>query len=70
MSIGSWSKHTGWRRVVFELRQGLSQKDATKEGFRAIGVFQFDTAQATKIVVSNTDTDGFVIVDAVQLVAE
>ena len=48
----------------------LNQKDATKEGFRAIGVFQFDTAQATKVVISNADTDGFVIVDAVQLVAE
>ncbi len=46
----------------------LNQKDVTKEGFRSIGIFQFDAAQPVKVVVSNVDTDGFVIVDAVQLV--
>ncbi len=38
------------------------------EKFAAIGRFAFDTAQAASVTVSNTGTEGFVIVDAVQFV--
>ncbi len=48
----------------------LNQHDATKEGFRSVGVFAFDASKPAKITISNADTDGYVIVDAVQLVAE
>ena len=40
------------------------------EKFAAIGRFAFDTAQAASVTVSNTGTEGFVIVDAVQFVEE
>ena len=48
----------------------LDQKKETKEGFRSLGVFRFDPTQPAKVVISNAETDGYVIVDAVQLVAE
>ncbi|MFM9962336.1 MAG: FAD-dependent oxidoreductase [Planctomycetaceae bacterium] len=46
----------------------LNQHDATKEGFRSIGVFAFDASMPAKITISNVGTDGYVIVDAVQLI--
>ncbi|HLQ45355.1 MAG TPA: hypothetical protein VK137_11540, partial [Planctomycetaceae bacterium] len=46
----------------------LNQKEATKEGFRSIGQFEFEATQPAKIVISNAETDGYVIVDAVQLI--
>ncbi|RLT09358.1 MAG: FAD-dependent oxidoreductase [Planctomycetota bacterium] len=45
----------------------LNQHDATKEGFRSVGIFAFDASKPAKITISNADTDGYVIVDAVQL---
>lgn len=45
----------------------LDQKKQTNEGFRSLGEFRFDASQPAKIVISNTGTDGYVIVDAVQL---
>lgn len=48
----------------------LDQKKETKDGFRSLGVFRFDAGVPAKVIISNTDTDGYVIVDAVQLVAE
>ncbi len=48
----------------------LDQKKETKDGFRSFGGFRFDPSQPAKVVISNTGTDGYVIVDAVQLVAE
>jgi hypothetical protein len=48
----------------------LDQKKETKDGFRSIGAFRFAADQAAKVVISNASTDGFVIVDAVQLVEE
>ena len=47
----------------------LNQREATKDGFRSIGTFRFDAAQTAEVVLSNADTDGHVIVDAVQVVA-
>ena len=46
----------------------LNQREATQEGFRSIGQFRFEVAQPAKIVISNSETDGHVIVDAVQLI--
>lgn len=48
----------------------LDQKKETKDGFRSLGGFRFDPSQPAKVVISNTGTDGYVIVDAVQLVKE
>ncbi|MBM3972046.1 MAG: FAD-dependent oxidoreductase [Planctomycetes bacterium] len=48
----------------------LDQKKETKEGFRSLGTFSFDPSQPAKVVICNVGTDGYVIVDAVQLVAE
>ena len=48
----------------------LDQKKDTKDGFRSLGGFRFDSSQSAKVVISNSGTDGFVIVDAVQLVEE
>jgi hypothetical protein len=48
----------------------LDQKQETKDGFRSLGTFSFDLSQSAKVVISNTGTDGYVIVDAVQLIAE
>ena len=48
----------------------LDQKKETKDGFRSLGGFRFDPSQPAKVVISNTGTDGYVIVDAVQLIAE
>ena len=48
----------------------LDQKKETKDGFRSLGAFRFDPTQPAKVVISNAETDGYVIVDAVQLVAE
>ncbi len=45
----------------------LNQRDATTAGFRSLGTFSFDVAKPAKIVISNAATDGYVIVDAVQL---
>lgn len=44
----------------------LNQREPTKEGFRSIGLFSFDSEQPAKVVMSNANTDGHVIVDAVQ----
>ena len=46
----------------------LDQKKETKAGFRSLGDFRFDPSQPAKVVVGNAGTDGYVIVDAVQLV--
>ena len=48
----------------------LDQKKETKEGFRSLGAFRFDSGQPAKVVISNADTDGYVIVDAVQLIED
>lgn len=48
----------------------LDQKKETKEGFRSLGKFSFDPSQSAKVVISNAGTDGYVIVDAVQLVED
>ena len=45
----------------------LDQKKETKEGFRSLGAFRFEDGQPAKVVISNSGTDGYVIVDAVQL---
>ncbi len=45
----------------------LDQKKEAKDGFRSLGVYRFEASKPAKIVISNTDTDGYVIVDAVQL---
>jgi hypothetical protein len=54
--------------VAGETTVKLNQKQETKDGFRSLGTFPFDPSQPAKIVISNVDTDGFVIVDAVQLI--
>jgi hypothetical protein len=41
---------------------------APGDAFRSAGIFELSGDQATTITLSNQDTDGFVIVDAVQLV--
>lgn len=46
----------------------LNQRDATKEGFRSVGTFSFESSEAVKVTINNADTDGHVIVDAVQLI--
>ena len=48
----------------------LDQKSATNHGFRSLGSFRFEAGQPAKVVLSNAGTDGYVIVDAVQLVEE
>lgn len=48
----------------------LDQKKETKDGFRPLGTFTFDPSRPAKVIISNAGTDGYVIVDAVQLVAE
>jgi hypothetical protein len=49
----------------------VSQRSATSESrFISLGKFRFDPAKPAVIVVDNTGTDGYVVVDAVQLIAE
>jgi hypothetical protein len=48
----------------------INQREANDKGFRSLGKFRFDTSQPAKIIISNDETDGYVIVDAVQLIAE
>ena len=48
----------------------LNQRESTKEGFRAVGTFRFDEAQPVRVSISNSETDGYVIVDAVQFVLQ
>ena len=48
----------------------LNQREATQAGFRSIGMFRFDDTQLARVVISNAETDGYVIVDAVQFIAQ
>ncbi len=47
----------------------LNQREATKEsGFQSLGTWPCEADESVTVVISNADTDGHVIVDAVQLV--
>jgi len=47
----------------------LNQKEATKEnGFQAVGTFAYEAEESVIVILTNTDTDGYVIADAVQIV--
>jgi hypothetical protein len=49
----------------------VSQRSANSESrFVSLGKFRFEPAKAAVIVVENTGTDGYVVVDAVQFIAE
>ncbi|HBJ87228.1 MAG TPA: xanthan lyase [Verrucomicrobiales bacterium] len=51
-----------------DLKVDQTQPLPAGEAFRSIGVVELDGASETKITVSNTGTDGFVILDALQLI--
>ena len=47
----------------------LNQKEATNEnGFQAVGTFAYEAEESVIVILTNTDTDGYVIADAVQIV--
>ena len=47
----------------------LNQREATKEnGFQSLGIWFCETDESVIVTLSNADTDGHVVVDAVQLV--
>ncbi|MDA0835678.1 MAG: FAD-dependent oxidoreductase [Planctomycetota bacterium] len=46
----------------------INQREDNDKGFRSLGKFTFDEADRVKIIVKNDETDGYVIVDAVQLI--
>lgn len=48
----------------------LNQREATQEGFRSLGTFRFEEATPARVVISNVETDGYVIVDAVQFIVQ
>jgi hypothetical protein len=51
-----------------ELKVDQTQPLPAGEAFRSIGTVELDAGSETKIIVSNTGTDGFVILDALQLI--
>ena len=51
-------------------RLKLNQREATQEGFRSLGTFRFEEAKPARVVISNVETDGYVIVDAVQFIVQ
>jgi hypothetical protein len=59
--------HAGGHQMVT-----VNQKDAPPlaGGFISLGVFAFASDQPAAVVVSNTDADGYVVIDAVQWLAE
>ncbi|MDZ4402798.1 FAD-dependent oxidoreductase [Prosthecobacter sp.] len=50
-----------------EIKVDQTQPLPAGEAFRSIGTVELDAGSETKITVSNTGTDGFVILDALQL---
>ena len=46
----------------------VNQRETPKaNGFQSLGVWEIDADQTVTVVISNADTDGYVIVDAVQM---
>lgn len=63
--------------VTVEHREGTTvvrvnqkQKPPLDSRFVSLGNFEFEAGERTVVVVSNNETDGFVVVDAIQLLSE